>query len=36
MKELMKKILTDKGARSASILSVFLLTAMTSMAPWET
>jgi len=36
MKELMKKILTDKRARSISVFSVFLLSAMTTMAPWET
>ena len=34
MKELMKKVLTDKKARNASMLSVFLLSAMTTMAPW--
>jgi len=35
MKELMKKILTSKKARSISVLSVFLMSMMTVMAPWE-
>jgi len=37
MKELMKKVLTDKNARNVSVLSMFLMTAVTpNMVPWET
>lgn len=36
MKKLMKKILTDKKVRNASVLTMVLLTAATTMAPWQT
>jgi hypothetical protein len=36
MKDLIKKVLTDKKSRSAAILGMFLVTAITSsMAPWQ-
>jgi hypothetical protein len=36
MKDLIKKVLTDKKSRNAAILGMFLVTAITSNAvPWE-
>jgi len=36
MKDLIKKVLTDKKSRNSAILGMFLVTALTStMAPWQ-
>jgi len=38
MKDLIKKVLTDKSSRNSAILGMFLITALTgpSMVPWQT
>ena len=35
MKELVKKVLTDKSARSVTALSVLILASVVSFAPWQ-
>ncbi len=34
MKELIKKVLTDKAARNSTLLSTFLMTLVIVGAPW--
>jgi len=35
MKDLIKKVLTDKKSRDSKILGLFIVSAMTAMVPWQ-